>query len=210
MKSPITTLFLDIGGVLLTNGWDRSLRKRAIQKFELEEAEIEERHPLFFFGLEEDKISMDEYLDGVIFFKKRPFSKEEFVQWITSQSTELPNMIDFLKTIKKRHHLKVISLNNESRVLHEYRAKKFKLDELFDCFLSSYILGMRKPEKEMYRLALDVAHITPHQALYIDDSLILTKVASKMGIHAICHRDFETTKREVVSLFQNPSLSGVI
>jgi putative hydrolase of the HAD superfamily len=54
----ITTLFLDIGGVLLTDGWDHHARKRAAINFKLEWAEMEERHSLNFGILEAGKLTL--------------------------------------------------------------------------------------------------------------------------------------------------------
>jgi hypothetical protein len=58
-------LFVDLGGVLLTNGWDHTARKRAGKKFNLDYAEMEERHDQTFDTYEEGKLTLDEYLRRV-------------------------------------------------------------------------------------------------------------------------------------------------
>ena len=90
LPSNITTLFLDIGGVLLTNGWDRNIRIRAAEKFGLDQDEMNERHHLTFDTYEEGKLSLDEYLHRVVFYQDRSFSPEEFKAFMYAQSQPFP------------------------------------------------------------------------------------------------------------------------
>ena len=85
----ITTLFLDIGGVLLTNGWDRQARRLAAERFQLDHGEFDERHHLTFDTYEEGKLSLDEYLDRVVFFGERAFSREAFKAFMFSSFAAL-------------------------------------------------------------------------------------------------------------------------
>ena len=136
-QGEIKTLFLDIGGVLLTDGWGHESRYKAIEKFGLDKAEVEERHQISFDTYEVDKITFDDYLDEVIFYKKRTFSKQEFIAFMFQQSQALDGCIGFFKELKQQHRLKVIAVSNEGRELNEYRINQFKLDELFDAYVSS-------------------------------------------------------------------------
>lgn len=198
MKERITTLFLDIGGVLLTNGWDRHLRTRAEKKFGLDHIETEERHHLTWFGLEEDKISMDEYLDRVVFYQKRDFTKAQFLKWVCAQTKELPHMINLIKQLKKQHKLKIAVISNESRVLNDYRIRTFQLGSFVDFFISSCFVHCRKPDRDIYKIALDLAQVKAENVLYIEDTPMFVQVAQEMGIHTILHTDFATTKKNIL------------
>ena len=134
---PITTLFLDIGGVLLTDGWDHLARRRAAKKFKLEWTEMEYRHQLNFDTYEEGKLTLEEYLDRVIFYQKRPFTRAQFWRFMQAQSKSFPEMIKMIISLKVRHGLKIFVVSNESRELNAYRISKFKLGEFVDAFISS-------------------------------------------------------------------------
>ena len=137
---PITTLFLDVGGVLLTNGWDHHARRRAVKNFNLDWAEMEERHRLTFEIHEEGKLTFEEYLSLVVFYEKRPFTRAQFRRFMCEQSKPYPAMIDLIAQLKARHGLKIVVVSNESREVNAYRIRKFKLDGFVDCF---YFLLLR-------------------------------------------------------------------
>lgn len=184
-KNTITTLFLDIGGVLLTNGWDRSSRILAAKQFNLDEAELNERHHMCFDSHERGKITMEEYLNLVVFYEERNFTKETFKTFIFSQSKELPGHIDFFMSLKAKYNLKVLAVNNEAREINDYRIQEFKLHGLFDAFISSCYVGLRKPDTDIFRLACDLAQIPPQKAIMIDDRKMFVEVAESMGLNAI-------------------------
>ncbi len=192
--SKITTLFLDIGGVLLTNGWDKAARMRAATDFKLNYPEIDERHHLTFDTYEEGKLSLSDYLEQVIFYEPRPFSFDDFKAYMCAQSQPFPDMIQLMRLIKQKHGLKVASINNEGRELMMYRIETFRLDQCFDFFVASCFVHLRKPDADMYRLALDVAQVEPEQALYIDDRPLFVQMAQKLGINALIHKDIEATR----------------
>src|SRR5512146_3183958 len=139
----ITTLFLDIGGVLLTNGWDRKARQLAAATFNLDYDEMNERHHLTFDTYEEGKLKLDEYLDRVIFYVDRPFLKSEFKEFMFAQSQPYPQMIGLINEIKTRYGLKVAAVSNEGRELTEHRIKKYNLDQVIDFFVSSCFVHYR-------------------------------------------------------------------
>ena len=137
---PITTLFLDVGGVLLTNGWDHHARRRAVKNFNLDWAEMEERHRLTFEIHEEGKLTFEEYLSLVVFYERRPFTRAQFRRFMCEQSKPYPAMIELFAQLKARHGLKIVVVSNESREVNAYRIRKFKLDGFVDCF---YFLLLR-------------------------------------------------------------------
>ena len=154
---PVTTLFLDIGGVLLNNGWDHHARRRAAQHFMLEWAEMEERHHLTFETYEEGKLTLEEYLDRVVFYEERPFTPAQFRRFMFAQSKPYPQMIELVRKLKGRYGLKIVAVSNEAQELNSHRIRKFKLDGFVDSFVSSCFVHLRKPDADIFRLALDIA-----------------------------------------------------
>jgi len=193
----ITTLFLDIGGVLLTNGWDRTARRLASEQFHLDFDEMNERHHLIFDVYEMGKITLNEYLDQLIFDSNINFSKEDFKSFMFQQSQPYYDTIDFFKELKRKHSLKVVAVNNEGRELNEFRIKKFHLDELFDGFVSSSYVKMRKPDIDIFRLACDISNCLPQQALLVDDRDMFVEVAKTIGINGIHYEGLSSIKEKM-------------
>jgi putative hydrolase of the HAD superfamily len=201
MKKQYKILFSDIGGVLLRNGWGHESRQAAAKKFNLNYAEMDVLHDFIFNVWEMGKISIDDYLDTVVFNQRRKFSRKEFKEFMLAQSVQLPDTLPWLiKWKNKNKNVKIISLNNEPRELNEYRVEKFKLHRLFDAFISSCEVGMRKPDPGIFHLAVGIAQAKPEECLYFDDRTMLVEAAKKTGIHAYHHKDFESTKKIIESL----------
>jgi len=197
---PIMTLFLDIGDVLLTNGWDHHARKRAATAFKLNLAEFNERHLLTFETFEDGKLTLDEYLSLVVFYKRRPFTRAQFRRFMFAQSKVCPGMIDLIAQLKVRHGLKIIAVSNEARELNAYRIRTFKLNKLIDAFVSSCFVQIRKPDAAIFRLALDIAQTPIQQIVYIDNTPMFVQIAESLGIQSILHTDYESTRAKLASL----------
>jgi putative hydrolase of the HAD superfamily len=193
-SSPITTLFLDIGGVLLTNGWDHNIRTRAAEKFNLDYEEMNERHHLTFDTYEEGKLSLDKYLNRVVFYQKRSFSREEFKAFMYAQSQPFPEMIELMRRLKTQYGLEVAAVSNEGRELTVYRVQQYNLGAVIDFFISSCFVHYRKPDEDIYRIALDIAQVRPERVVYIDDRAMFVEVAQSLGIGGIIHTAYETTR----------------
>jgi putative hydrolase of the HAD superfamily len=193
----ISTLFLDVGGVLLTNGWGSGSRKLAAEKFKLDFKDMDERHHLTFDTYEMGKLTLDQYLKRLVFYEPKEFSIEEFKTFMFEQSKPLPESVAFFKELKAKHKLHVIAVNNEGRELNDYRIKTFKLDELFDAFVSSCIVKFRKPDTDIFHIACDIAHTTPEQTLMIDDRLMFVEVARSVGLHALQFTSLESIKEKI-------------
>jgi putative hydrolase of the HAD superfamily len=192
--SAITTLFLDIGGVLLTNGWDRNTRIHAAQEFGLNYEEMNERHHLTFDTYESGKLSLDEYLNRVVFYEDRSFSREEFKTFMYVQSQAFPEMIALICELKNQYCLQVAAVSNEGRELTMYRVQQFKLGTFIDFFISSCFVHYRKPDVDIYRIALDIAQVRPEQVVYIDDRAMFVEVARGVGLAGIIHTGYEATR----------------
>ena len=196
---PVTTLFLDVGGVLLNNGWDHHARRRAAQHFKLKWAEMEERHALTFETHEEGKLTFEEYLGRVVFYQKRPFTRAQFRRFMCAQSKPYPEMIELITQLKIRYGLKIIVVSNEARAVNDYRIHKFKLDWFVDSFISSCFVHIRKPDADIFRLALDIAQVPVRQVIYIENTPMFVQVAQGLGIRSILHTDFKSTCAKVAS-----------
>ncbi len=195
----ITCLFLDIGGVLLTNGWDHHARKRAATHFKLEWAELEDRHRLNFATYEEGKLTLKDYLDRVVFYQKRPFTRTQFRDFMFAQSQPYPEMIKLVAQLKVQYGLKIVVVSNEGRELNAHRIRTFKLDGLVDAFLSSCFVHLRKPDADLFRLALDIAQVLARQVVYIDNTSMFVQIAEGVGIRSILHTDYKSTRAALAS-----------
>ena len=195
-----TTIFTDIGGVLLTNGWDRTARKKAIDRFKLDPAETEERHHLTFDTYESGKISLSEYLKRLVFYKRRNFTEEDFRKFMFAQSKPYPEMLSLFRAIKEKYNIKIAVVNNEGSELNVHRINTFRLGEFVDFFISSCIVHFRKPDADIFKVALDIAHVAPEKVIYLEDRAMFVQVADTLGIRGIIHKDFNTTKKLLADL----------
>ncbi len=197
--APIKTLFVDIGGVLLTDGWNHHARRRTAKHFKLDWAGMEERHGLNFETHEADKITFKEYLARVIFYEKRPFTQAEFRRFMFAQSKPYAEMLALVRNLKTKYGLKIIVVSNESRELNAYRIRQFKLDEFVDAFISSCFVHLRKPDADIFKLALDIAQTPARQIVYIENTAMFVQIAEGMGIRSILHTDYQSTRKKLVS-----------
>ena len=193
-------MFLDIGGVLLTDGWQTKSRKLAAKAFRLDFSAMEERHHTVFDTYEEGKLTLEEYLSWVVFYKKRPFTRAQFRKFMFAQSKPYPEMIEFTRELKARNGLKIIVLSNEARELNAYRIHKFKLDGFVDAFVSSCYVHLRKPDPDIFRLALDIAQTPAEQIVYIENTAMFIQIAESMGIRGLLHKDCRSTRVQLAKL----------
>ena len=198
---PFDVILFDVGGVLLTNGWDHRERATVTEHFQLDAAEFEARHAATFDAWERDAISGKAYLDAVVFNEPRSFSRGDFFSFLLSQSKALPNgALGILEEIAASHEYLLGALNNEARETNEYRFKKFDLRKYFDVALSSCYLGLRKPEPAMYRRAIDILGKPPDRILFIDDREENVAGAASAGMSAIQFQGAGSLRLELVDL----------
>ena len=209
-KANITTLFLDIGGVLLSNGWGHGFRKLAAEKFHLDKQEMENRHKIMFVPFEEGKVTLYEYLDRVVFYKKRDFSHEEFRDFMFSLNTAEMGMINLIKKLHLQYDLKIVAVNNEAGELNAYRIKTFELNSFIDFFISSCYVKTRKPDAAIFKMALDISHVCAGEVIYIDDTQLFTEIATGFGIRSILHTDTLSTSIALAALGFHQDQSTII
>ena len=198
--SGITTLFLDIGGVLLTNGWDTALRKQTAEHFNVDYTELDHRHRVTYDTYEEGKMSLETYLRQIIFFEPRSFTTADVQNYILEQAEPYQDTIDLVQRLKAVYGLKIAVVSNEGREIAEDRIARFHLKDFVDFFIVSAFVHFRKPDLDIYRLALDVAHVQPEQVAYIEDRPLLCEVAAELGIHSVLNRSSAETREILAGL----------
>jgi len=181
----VPTLFFDIGGVLLTNGWDTAARRAAAEAFGLDFSEFQTRHEMLKTAFEIGRLSIDLYVKKAIFHHPRRFTAEEFKAFMYAQSKPLGETLDWVRELAKAQSCRLYTLNNESRELHEHRVRTFQLDRVFHGFLTSCYLGQVKPDEEIYENALGIAACPPEEAIFIDDRPLNVEAALALGFNAI-------------------------
>lgn len=198
----ISTLFIDIGGVLLTNGWDHQAREKAIAQFQLNEKEFNARHSLLFDTFEIGKMTLDDYIEQSVFNEPRQFSLEDFKQFMFEQSKPFLDMLEFMQKIKQYYPLKIVALSNEGKELMIHRMHAFHLKSFIDFFVCSSFVHLRKPDLEIYHLALNITQSKPEEVIYIDDRPLLAEIGEQLGLKTIHHVSYENTCKRLEEILK--------
>ena len=193
----ITTLFWDIGGVILTNGWDRDSRRQAAKVFNLDWEEYQDRHDFSFPAFDSGLITLDEYLNRTLFYRARPFTREDFVSFMLAQSKEYPETRALLDAVARQRKYLIGSINNEPLELNEYRIKTFDLRRDFLVFFSSCYVRSRKPEELIYRVALEVTQRPPAECVFIDDRPLNLENPRRLGMNVIHYENPQQLRSEL-------------
>lgn len=200
----IRAIFWDIGGVLLTNAWDHNERRIALEHFHLDEKEFQSRHELVVSSFERGKITLDEYLDRTVFYTARSFTPATFRDFMFSLSQPFPEALAFAQSLADSGKYFMSTINNESRELNDYRIDQFGLRKIFRLFISSCFVGLRKPEADIYRLALETTQIPPEECCFIDDRALNLECARKLGMPSIQMKGLAELRASLAQLGVNP------
>jgi putative hydrolase of the HAD superfamily len=195
----VTALFWDVGGVILSNGWDRAARSAAAKKFGLDWEELQDRHDLASPAFETGKITLDTYLQRTVFYRKRNFTREEFTDFIFAQSSEFPESRAVLSGLAATGKYLLATINNEPLELNERRIQQFQLRREFKAFFSSCYLGIRKPDEGIYRLALEVTQRHPEECLFIDDRELNLECARQLQMRTIHFQNAEQLRQDLTA-----------
>jgi putative hydrolase of the HAD superfamily len=196
----ITTLFWDIGGVILTNGWDRVSRKEAASIFHLDWEEYQDRHELAFPAFDSGHATLDEYLDRTLFYRPRRFTREEFTAFMFAQSKEYPEPRAILSQAAASGKYFIAAINNEPLELNQYRIEAFHLRKDFEVFFSSCYVGSRKPDPTIFRVALQVTQRPPEECVFIDDRPLNLESPRSLGLNVIHYQNAEQLRTELGGL----------
>jgi putative hydrolase of the HAD superfamily len=193
----ITTLFWDIGGVILTNGWGRSSRLEAAAVFNFDYEEFQDRHDLSFPAFDTGHITLNEYLDRTLFYRARPFTRDEFTAFMFAQSKEHPETRAVLADAARTGKYFIGSINNEPLELNQHRIEAFNLRRDFLVFFSSCYVRSRKPEETIFRIALEVTQRPPERCVFIDDRPLNLESPRRMGFNVIHHQNAGQLRSEL-------------
>ena len=183
---PFDVILFDVGGVLLTNGWDTRERAAAVRNFQLDAADFEARHAAIYEAWERGEISGKAYLNEVVFYEPRDFSRGEFFAFLLAQSQPIPDgALPILEELSTSNRYLLGALNNEAREPNAHRFSRFGLRQYFKVAFSSCYVGLRKPEPAMYRRAIDILGCPPQRILFIDDREENVAGAAAAGIRAV-------------------------
>ncbi|HVW76952.1 MAG TPA: HAD family phosphatase [Alloacidobacterium sp.] len=194
----ITTILWDVGGVLLTNGWDHKERAAVLSRFGMNRGEFEERHPEANDAWEKGLLTVEEYLQKTVFYQPRNFTAEDFLAAMKYESKVLEDSaLGILSSLAASERVLLGMLNNEARELNDYRINRFKLQNFFKVFLSSCYVGLRKPDEHIFRLALNVLQREPREVAFVDDRAGNVEAANAVGMHGIQYRGAEQLKSDL-------------
>jgi putative hydrolase of the HAD superfamily len=184
----ITTLLWDVGGVVLTDGWDQAIRRKTAERFHLDVEDFQERHEQVEANFETGRLSLEQYLYHTVFYRLRPFTINQFKDYMIAQSQPHAEVLAILSRMKQSGRYLLVALNNESLELNLARIERFGLRRYFTLFFSSCFVGVRKPDEGIYRLALRVMQRDPQACLFIDDRTVNLEPAQSIGISTIHYR----------------------
>jgi len=196
----ITHVFFDIGGVLGTNGWDQQQRAAAATTFALDAADLRQRHNEAVAVWETGRMSLDEYLDRTVFYRPRPFSRDDFRAFMLRQSVAFPESIAVARDLARTCRYRMMTINNESAELNAYRLQAFGLRDIFATFSTSCWVGALKPEPEIYERALVMSQAEPSAAVFIDDREPNLETARRLGMHTILYVDAPRLRRDLAAV----------
>ncbi len=188
----------------MTNAWDRTQRTAAIEHFRLDEEEFHDRHEMLVSSFERGKITLDEYLDRTIFYRTRPFTREAFRDFMFALSQPFAEVLEFAQSLADSGKYFMGTINNESRELNLDRIEKCGMRKIFGVFVSSCFVGLRKPEQDIYRLALEITQIAPEESCFIDDRALNLESAAHLGMHTINMQTIEQLKGDLEKLGVSP------
>ena len=196
----IRAIFWDVGGVLLTNAWDHTERSAALEHFHLDKEEFHDRHEMVVSSFERGKLALDEYLDRTVFYRQRPFTRDVFRDYMLTLSRPFPEVLEFAEALGDSGKYFMGTINNESRELNNYRIEKFGLRKIFRVFVSSCFVGLRKPEPDIYRLALEITQMPAEECCFIDDRATNLESARGLGMQTIQMQQVEQLRGDLGKL----------
>lgn len=190
--------------MLLSNAWDRSQRRRALQQFHVDELDFEDRHEMLVSSFERGKITQQDYLQRTVFYRPRSFTPGDFTNFMFSLSQPYPDTLELARSLAGSCKYLMATLNNESTELNDYRIRTYGLRDIFDVFFSSCYVGLRKPEEAIYRLALEISQHPADECCFVDDRPLNVEAASRLGMHAIRVEGTQQLRQEFEKLGVTP------
>jgi putative hydrolase of the HAD superfamily len=196
----VSAIFWDVGGVLLSNAWDRTQRRRALEHFALDEVEFEDRHEMLVSSFERGKITLEDYLDRTVFYRPRSFTRDQFKQYMFELSQPCQPVLDLARSIRKSGKCLMGTINNESEELNSYRIETYGLRDIFQVFVTSCFVGLRKPEAGIYRMALEITQKLPAECCFVDDRPLNLEAAAHLGMRVVRMQTPDQLRQELSAM----------
>jgi putative hydrolase of the HAD superfamily len=196
----VSAIFWDVGGVLLSNAWDRTQRRRALEHFALDEVEFEDRHEMLVSSFERGKITLEDYLDRTVFYRPRSFTPDQFKQYMFELSQPCQPVLDLARSIRKSAKCLMGTINNESEELNSYRIETYGLRDIFQVFVTSCFVGLRKPEAGIYRMALEITQKPAAECCFVDDRPLNLEAAAHLGMRVIRMQTPDQLRQELSAM----------
>jgi len=196
----ITHLFFDVGGVLGTSGWGSASRAAAVTKFGLDATDFDRRHREVVGQWEVGRLSLDEYLDCTVFDVPRPFTREAFAAFMRAQSRPYADSIALARELAATGRYRLMTINNESAELNAHRLRAFGLASIFTAFFSSCWLGVAKPSRRIFELALGMSQAVPSCSVFVDDRAQNLAPARALGLHALRFTTVDVLRNDLAAL----------
>lgn len=200
LMTAVTTLFADIGGVLMTGFWDRVTRHRAVEQFDLDAVDFNRRHELLYSLHEEGRISLDDYLKQVAVYDKPSFSVGDLRLFMLTQTQPVLEMLQLIRELKLQHGLKVVAVSNGGRELTHHAITECELRSFVDFFVCSCFVGRRKPDPALYKMALDMSQVRPEEVICIEEQRLFVRTAKRLGLGAFQHARAAVTRDALASM----------
>ena len=112
------------------------------------------------------------------------------------------NMVSFLRELKSDFKLGCITNNVKSSSQENTDNETEEVMSIFDHLIESSIVGIRKPNPEIYMMSCDALKVSPNQCIYLDDLGINLKPARELGMTTIKVIQPEDAIQEVRNLLK--------
>jgi FMN phosphatase YigB (HAD superfamily) len=200
-SSYIKTIFWDVGGVLLTNGWDKQQRTDVLGRLGVDLADYESRHEEANYFWERGLSTAEHFFNLTVLNQNPNLTFAELWPQVCAESRILhPGNLDILGELAASGRYTLATLNNESRELNEYRLDAFRLRSLFDYFICSGYVHEMKPHPGIYRAAVEISGHVAETALFIDDKAENCDAAADLGMQTICFESPRQLRDELAQL----------
>lgn len=211
-EQKLKNIIFDFGGVIIDINYQKSIDAFIkLGRTDFENIYSQASQTQIFDKIDKGLISADDFKREL----KKLFPEQVTIKMINDAWNEIligipAHRIHLLEKI--RHNYRIFLMSNTNTIHYEEYIREindnFGYDDLaclFEKVYLSFELGMRKPEKDFFRLILQDNNLNPSETLFIDDSEQNLPPAQELGINTI----FLKTGQDVTSLFEDGFLKNL-
>ena len=182
MAGPLTTLFCDVGGVLIENPWI-SVSKELGSKYRVARRVVFSELTRLSKPLDRNQLTLYAFNQQLSESLARPIPYAYFEGLLLGPSLrKIPIVWDAVRELKDSAGLSIIALSNMSELVWESLQRKYDIQSLFDDAILSFRHGVIKPDPRIFELALGEARSSPEECLLLDDSKENIRAAKSLGL----------------------------